>query len=85
MSRSRRKTPIAGLACCQSEKKDKKRWHSDWRSKVRSLLKCEKYEEADKLKDRRHIINLWSLAKDGKKYYGSEYKHKKWYKKMMRK
>lgn len=63
MSRSRRKTPIRGLAG-DSEKKDKQILHGKKRSKVRTLLKKdpENYIEPDY--DELH--NVWSMAKDGK-------------------
>ncbi|WPC68010.1 hypothetical protein SBP18_05715 [Rhodoferax ferrireducens] len=71
MSRSKRKTPIFGIATARSEKEDKKIWHSRMRSQVRTdmtsvpLSQLESYiapVESD-------VGNVWSMAKDGKRYF----------------
>ncbi len=63
MSRSRRKTPIAGVATSDSEKDDKRKANRRERRVNRILLRT-RGEEA--LKDRRAVSNVWSFAKDGK-------------------
>jgi hypothetical protein len=84
MSRSKRKTPIAGNGSASSEKKDK-------RFANRSLRKIVKQKlllgvEDDLLPLVKEISDPWIMSKDGKSWLGfSDFKKKSWYKKMMRK
>jgi len=66
MARSRKKTPIAGIASAKSEKADKLAAHRKERRKVRSRLSTD--AEPEILPHRREVGNVWSFAKDGKKY-----------------
>jgi hypothetical protein len=66
MSRSRRKTPIIGMAGNKSEKKDKKIWHSRMRArerdKLKSLIDPDNYITT-LIQD---VSNVWNMTKDGK-------------------
>lgn len=65
MSRSRRKTPIAGNTCCETEKKDKERWHKKLRRRVHRLLQ----EDAEsQLPTTHEASNPCKFGKDGKSY-----------------
>lgn len=66
MSRSRKKTPINGITTARSEKRDKLAAHRRERREIRSRLSTE--SEPDMLPHRLEIANVWSFAKDGKKY-----------------
>jgi hypothetical protein len=66
MARSRKKTPISGITSAKSEKADKLSAHRKERRKVRSHLNTDL--EPDVLPHRREAGNVWSFAKDGKKY-----------------
>ena len=67
MSRSRKKTPIFGMTTSDSEKQDKKAWHSALRSKERAALASSSAEE---LSERnpvtvRDVSSPWDMSKDG--------------------
>jgi hypothetical protein len=64
VSRSRRHTPLMGLTCAESEKQDKKRWHSKLRSKERIRLKCIPPDEYIPLSIN-DASNTYSFAKHG--------------------
>jgi hypothetical protein len=67
MSRSRRKTCIAGATLCQSEKKDKADNHRRERRSVRMAV-----ARGDELMP--HYLdssNRWSMGKDGRVYFGN--------------
>jgi hypothetical protein len=67
MSRSRRKTPKAGITTADSEKQDKRLANRDLRRKVRQ----------GKLDLRvRDVSNVWSFDKDGKQRFDPK-KHPK--------
>ena len=64
MSRSRKRTPIHGIAD-GSEKKDKKIWHSRMRAKEREAI----HRGDEVFPDEKEVSNPWSMAKDGKRYW----------------
>ena len=64
MSRSYKRTPIFGNACCDSEKEDKQLWHRAFRRKTKLALKSGLY-----LPDFREVSNPWDFGKDGKHYW----------------
>jgi hypothetical protein len=66
MARSRKKTPMSGITSAKSEKADKLSAHRKERRKVRSRLSTD--VEPDILPHRREVGDVWSFAKDGKKY-----------------
>lgn len=71
MSRSYRKTSICGNTTCRSEKKDKKIWHSRWRSKQRVALKNKSLDGlADELALlEKEVSSVWDMGKDGHHYF----------------
>ena len=68
MTRSRKKTPIAGLTSADSEKADKLDAHRRERRKVREVLHVN--AEPDVLPHTREVSDPWTMAKDGKVYLG---------------
>jgi hypothetical protein len=68
MSRSRRKTPIFGIAHSGSEKLDKKIWHGRWRASERIAL-ANASPEAHVSVLEKQVSNVWSMAKDGRTYW----------------
>jgi hypothetical protein len=66
MSRSKRKTPIAGITAAQSEKADKQASHRKVRRRVRQLAEP---TEGLLLPLERELTNPWSMSKDGKSYF----------------
>ncbi|SKA06368.1 hypothetical protein [Novilysobacter spongiicola] len=66
MTRSKRKTPIAGAAAAGSEKDDKQASHRKLRRAVRQLIPSGK---DDTLPVEQELTNPWSMAKDGKLYF----------------
>ena len=79
MSRSRKKHAITGMACCNSEKADKKLWHGRARVRIKQMLKQGK--DVSLLKDD-NFSNPWLMGKDGKVRYS---KDSEWYEKVKRK
>jgi len=71
MSRSRRKTPVFGIASAKSEKQDKKIWHSRLRSRIRTGLAAVQSEQLDGYiaPVSNDVSSVWSMAKDGKRYF----------------
>jgi hypothetical protein len=67
MSRSRRRTPISGIAVCRSERQDKLIWHRRARRAVRQMLSC---GEEDIQPSRRLLGDPWDFGKDGKRWLG---------------
>ena len=71
MSRSRRKTPIFGVAKCSSEKQDKQIWHQRWRARERSALAGASAQALEThmplLKNQ--VSNVWAMGKDGRTYW----------------
>jgi hypothetical protein len=66
MTRSRKKTPMFGISTSVSEKADKVAAHKRERRKVRTRLRVE--PDAAVLPHRLEVSNVWSYAKDGKRY-----------------
>ena len=64
MSRSRRKTPITGNACSESEKHDKHLANKALRAKVRDALA----RDAEVMPIMREASNVWDFNKDGKQW-----------------
>lgn len=69
MSRSRRRTPICGVTTARSEKSDKRIWHKRARARIRVLLHGTAPDDTPHLDDRQ-VSNPWSMAKDGRQWYG---------------
>lgn len=73
MSRSRRRTPIRGHGG-NSESWDKGKWHRRFRIRARHLLRkiALGQSDADDHLDAhfRDVSNRWSMAKDGKGWWG---------------
>lgn len=73
MSRSYVHTPVFPLAAHYSEKADKRIWHRRWRSMVRTAingnrLDTDRLDEVLKALSSPNVaINVWSMAKDGKR------------------
>jgi len=70
MSRSKRKTPIFGIATAKSERQDKHIWHSRMRARVRTQLVSTTTSTFDAYlpPDENEVSSVWSMAKDGKWY-----------------
>ena len=66
MAHSRKRTPVLGITTARSEKADKVAAHRRERRHVRARLQVE--PEADVLPARREVSNVWTFAKDGKRY-----------------
>ena len=62
MSRSRRKSPVRGLASADSEKADKLASHR----KLRRVARVAVEQRKEVLPLEKELTNTWSLAKDGK-------------------
>ncbi|MES2041026.1 MAG: hypothetical protein V4495_24680 [Pseudomonadota bacterium] len=73
MSNSRRKKPVWGQCICQSEKEDKKRWHSRWRSTERVALVSATPAGLDAHLPvlERQVSNVWKMGKDGHSYHSA--------------
>lgn len=72
MSRSEKKTPIFGIAGTRSEKQDKRIWHK----RMRVLERTRQSSHADSEMENHlpvrvlEAINIWSMGKDGRLYWG---------------
>jgi hypothetical protein len=64
MARSRRKTPIFGIACAKSEKLDKRIANRRFRANEKEALRRGR-ELPTKA---HHVSDVWSFSKDGKRY-----------------
>jgi hypothetical protein len=64
MSHSRRKTPVFGMTTAQSEKEDKRTANRKFRRATRRNVN-------DPPTRVREVADVWSFAKDGKKYLPS--------------
>lgn len=71
MSRSKRKTPITGITTAESEKQDKRRCNRILRRVARVMLRVEGEAYIDPTKH--DALDLWSMSKDGKHYWGDRY------------
>ena len=87
MSRSKRHTPIWGLA--KSEKEDKKILHGKLRTRLRASVKKMLLEQSSEeyiAPKYDEVYNQWVMAKDGKIYWGDKkYEGLFYIDKMMRK
>lgn len=89
MSRSRKHTPIGGLAFARSEKKDKiianQKTRSNIKRELRKALMEDDEEALDLLstKSVKDYSNTYDMSKDGKRYYGDL--EEETYRKFMRK
>lgn len=66
MSRSRRKNPIFGHACAESEAEDKARWHRAFRRAENQRLSASPETEAHHF---REFSSPWWMGKDGKSWW----------------
>jgi len=62
MSRSRRKTPICGVTCADSEKWDKRNAHRRLRRRVRQAI----HHGREVMPIRNEVCTTWNMPKDGK-------------------
>jgi hypothetical protein len=72
MSRSKKKTPIFGIAGARSEKQDKRIWHKRMRALERTKQGALTKSELEN-HSRVNVLeasNIWSMAKDGRFYWG---------------
>lgn len=65
MSRSRKKTPIHGNTCAESEKNDKRIWHRQFRRLARICLR----QGCEIMPHFREVSDTWCMAKDGRNYF----------------
>lgn len=74
MSRSKRRTPIFGIASFESEKPDKKIWHARMRSRVKTGLASTPSDQLEGYvaPTPNKVGSVWSMAKDGKRYFSPE-------------
>lgn len=70
MSNSLRRTPIFGILHCDSEKPDKRRWHTRLRQREARALRCLPPEELDSHMTTtvRQVSDPWRMGKDAKVY-----------------
>lgn len=68
MSRSYKKTPIISFTCSESEKKEKKEWHSRVRATERDRLRTCDFENHLTTLDNEKS-SVWDMSKDGKCYW----------------
>ncbi len=84
MSRSRKHTPISGITTAKSEKWDKRACNKIIRLRVKKILRSDYEEYLEPLPN--ECRNIWSMAKDGKRYWNpKKFASLPWYTKMMRK
>lgn len=67
MSRSKRKTPITGIATAETEKAEKAAWHRRHRHAEKVRLNRAGTEYVGR--SHKEYSNPWSMSKDGKKYW----------------
>jgi hypothetical protein len=82
MSRSRKKTPVAGWTTAASEKESKKIINGRIRSKTKQILKNPEKAQEAVFPIKEEILDIWSMEKDGKTYFS---KNSKYYNKIIRK
>ena len=87
MSRSWKHNPVSGFTTAKSEKDDKVIINKKLRRTRRQLLKNPDLEvlETAIFPVKQEVMDIWSMAKDGKTYYTSKYQDKDWYEKVWRK
>lgn len=78
MSRSRRKTPICGIASADSEKEDKQTYNRRYRRAFKKQLHINPFAEV--FPHLKEYSNPWCMGKDGKTWFDP-----KEYPKLMRK
>ena len=66
MTRSYKKTNKGGVTIAKSEKQDKRLANRTLRRITKQILK---YDSEAILPILREVSNIWSMAKDGKRYY----------------
>lgn len=71
MSRSRKKNPIHGIACCKSERWSKRFWHRRMRQRIRMLMR--RNIEAEVWPHVREVSNVYLMQKDGKVWVHKEF------------
>ena len=71
MSRSLKKNPFFSHCGCPSEKKDKKSWHSRWRSRERQAFRKLSTETLDSHQTIliNQVSSTWMMGKDGRYYW----------------
>lgn len=70
MARSKRKTPIMGIASCASEKVDKQRLHRKMRLEHKRQIKNTVNNlGVNELAKPNEIYNVWAMGKDGKSWF----------------
>lgn len=69
MSRSIKKNYFLPYACCNSEKKDKKRWHKAFRKTEKQKISSSNDLEDHVTTHYRELSNPWTMGKDGKLRY----------------
>lgn len=80
MSRSRKKNPVCGITCSDSEKQDKRIINRALRRISRAITKKDEGDSIYPLKN--SILSLWEMDKDGKQRFDKDH----WfYKKVLRK
>lgn len=71
MSKSFKKTPISGNTTHPSEKQDKRVANRKLRRAIRQYINIDPDEDDYILPILREVSNVWSFAKDGKRWRGS--------------
>jgi len=71
MSRSRKSTPITGITCAESEKRDKQLAHRRHRRAVNVAVVT-----GEEPPDERLYVDPWGMAKDGKQWLSPEWRDK---------
>lgn len=69
MSRSRKKTPIFGYTSADSERDDKRIWHSRMRRRERQALHSSDDYDAHLTTTRDQVSSTWEMGKDGKHFW----------------
>lgn len=69
MSRSRKKTPIFGYTSAESERDDKRIWHSRVRSRERQALHSADDYDAHLTTVDDQASSTWEMGKDGKHFW----------------
>ncbi|MGH2372430.1 MAG: hypothetical protein ACREOC_18040 [Gemmatimonadales bacterium] len=70
MSRSRKKTAIAGITNARSEKLDKRLANRKARRRAREAVRVT--PAADVFPVLRAVSNVWTFSKDGKRFFAQE-------------
>lgn len=70
MSRSQRRTPIFGHTTARSEQDDKRLWHKRWRTRELDRLAVITPDTDHVAVPRNAVSSTWSMAKDGKFWFG---------------